>query len=282
MDRRAGAVFVAAAMIAAPALAQVVRARTVFRSTSLPAGAAKTETVRCPRGSVAASAGVSSAAPGVVLLRAQPQGTGAYAFLVGNPAGNQARRATVAVACRRLSPRGAVFKLTLLSPRTLQVPAGSRRSASLSCPSSAAAAGAGFDLAPGRRASGSRSRLSIPRMTAGVRSFSFTVRNSSSVGRQAVLGGSCLTVVSQAHAVQRRLHVKLTTFPTPVDPGRRTITRTCPRGWFSFAARYGLLSPGVAIEAAAAVDHGATWVVANSSDGPARVDLQLACGRVLP
>src|SRR5207249_3450878 len=161
----------------------------------------------------------------------------------------------------------------------LQVPARGQRTASLFCPASAAAAGAGFDLAPGRQAVSSfpGTRLSVRGITAGVRSFSFTVRNSGRTARRVVLAGSCLTVVSRPHAVRRRLHVKLMTFALPVDPGRRAITRACPGGWFSFAARYGSQSPAVAVEAAA-VDRGGRWLVANSSDASAQVELQLACG----
>src|SRR5436309_8882106 len=163
MGRRAGALFVVAAMVAVPvALAQVVLDHTVFRDGILPAGAARTQTVGCPRGSVAASGGVSSAGPAVVLLRAKPEGTGAYAFRIGNP-GDQGRRVTVAVACRRLLARGSFFKLTPLTPKGLQVPARGQRTASLFCPASAAAAGAGFDLAPGRQAVSSfpGTRLSV-------------------------------------------------------------------------------------------------------------------------
>ncbi len=287
MGRRAGALFVTAAILAVPsALAQVALAPTIFRGVNLPANAVKGLTVACPRGYVAVSGGLSTAAPGVALLRVEPAGTGAFAFRVGNPAGKPTRRVAVAVACRRLRTRsgpGASFTLKPLQPRSLVVAAGAQRSAALACPSGTAPAGAGLDLAPGRRGQTTGftgTQLSVRRIIAGLRSFSFTVRNSGTTARRVALSGNCITVVSKAGAPREQLRVKVTTFRGSVDPGRQRITRSCPRGWFSLAAGYAVPDRSVVIEGAAALAGGGTWSVVSDAGGPARMILQLVCGRL--
>jgi hypothetical protein len=284
--RRAGAAFVSAAIFVVPsALAQTVLAPTILRSATLPSKAAKTFSVACPNGYVAASGGLSSAAPGIAVLRAEPAGTGAFAFRLGNPAGNPARRALVAVACRRLRTRtgGSVsFKLKPLRPRSLVVSPGTLRSASLTCPSETLAAGAGVDLAPspqGGTAGFTGTRLSVRRIMAGLRGFSFAIRNSGGAARKVVLSGNCITVVSRPGG-REQLQVNVTNFRGLVGPGRRSITRSCPRGWFSLASGYSLSAPSLALQGSAAVAGGGRWTVVNAGGDSTRLVLQLVCGRL--
>ncbi len=289
MDGPVIALLATAATLAAPsAIAQVVLAPTVFHSADLPADAVTSFRVTCPSGYLAASGGVSTPAAGTTLLGVRPAGIRAFAFRLGNPATNRARRATVAVACRRLSAGrapGSFFKLKQLEPKTLVVPPGGRRSVALACPTGTIPAGAGVDLAPGRQARAARfagAQLSVRRITADLQSFSFSVRNSGTTARPVALGGNCITVVTEPHASRRGLHVRVTTLRQSIDPGRRKIARSCPRGWFSLAAGYRLPSPAVAVEAGAAVGGGGKWLVANTADRPARIELELACGFVQP
>jgi hypothetical protein len=285
--RRAGAAFVSAAILVVPsALAQTVLAPTILRSANLPSNTVKTFTVACPSGYVAASGGLSSAATGIALLRAEPAGTGAFSFRLGNPAGNPPRRALVAVACRRLRTRtgGSVsFKLTPLRPRSLVVPPGALRSAALSCPSETVAAGAGVDLAPSRRgatAGFTGTRLSVRRITVGLRSFAFAIRNSGGAARRVVISGNCITVVSKLGAGREQLQVNVTTFEGLVGPGRRSITRRCPRGWFSLASGYSLPASSLALQGSAAIAGGGRWTVVNAAGDSTRLLLTLVCGRL--
>jgi hypothetical protein len=285
--RRAGAAFVSAAIFVVPsAFAQTVLAPTILRSANLPSNAVKTFTVACPGGYVAASGGLTSTAPGIAVLRAEPAGTGAFAFRLGNPAGNPVRRALVAVACRRLRTRSggsASFKLKPLRPRSLVVSPGAVGSAALTCPSETLAAGAGVDLAPSSQrgtAGFTGTRLSVRRIMAGLRGFAFAIRNSGGAARRVVLSGNCITVVSKPGARREQLRVNVTTFKGLVRPGRRSITRRCPRGWFSLASGYSLPASSLALQGSAAVAGGGRWTVVNAGDDSTRLVLQLVCGRV--
>jgi hypothetical protein len=265
------------------AIAALVLGRTVLHAVGLSAGAVETIAVACPRGYLAMSGGVSVAAPGVALLRAVPAGTRAYAFALGNPAPNPARRVTVAVGCRALRARtGAKIRVRHVAPRSFRVAPGAQRTAALACPAGTAPAGAGVDLAPGgRRSSGfGGTPLSLRKLTESLRGFSFTVRNAGRSARTVAISGTCITVVSRAGSSPARLRVKVTTYREPLDSGRRTLTRRCPRGWFSLAAGYALPAPALTMEAAAAITAGARWSVFNSSNASRQVVLQLACGRV--
>lgn len=267
------------------ALAQVVLAPTVFHRSGLPASAIEAPTVTCPRGYVAASGGVSAAAPGVALLRAEPAGSRAYAFRLGNSTGN-ARRVTVSVACRTLRTRagpGADIELKQLKPKSLQVAPGAQRSAALVCPAGTVPAGSGIDLTPGGRGQSAGfggTKLSVRRITASLRSFSFAVRNSGGSARRVALSGNCITVVSRPGAPRQLLRVKVITFRGSVDTGRHSIGRSCQRGWFSLAAGYSLPAPSLAVEGAAAVGGSGTWSVVNGGGDSTRVVLQLVCGRL--
>jgi hypothetical protein len=287
MGRRVGAALLTAAILAVPsALAQTVLAPTIFRSVGLPSSAVRTLNVACPSGYVAASGGLSSVGPGVVVLRAKPAGTGAFAFRLGNPDGNAARRAVVAVACRRLRVRtgpGASLELRPLRPRSMVVAAGARRSVTLTCPAGTAAAGAGVDLAAGAQGPAGGfggTSLSVRKLTAGLRSFSVAVRNSGAAQRRIVLSGNCITVVSKPGTEREQLRVIVTTFKGQIDPGRRSITRSCPRGWFSLTSGYALPSPSLSLQGSAAVAGRGRWTVVNAGGDSTRLVLQLVCGRL--
>jgi hypothetical protein len=276
-----------AALLAVPsAFAQTVLAPTILHSVSLPSNVVKTFTVACPSGYVAASGGLSSAGPGLAVLRAEPAGTRAFAFRLGNPAGNPARHAVVAVACRRLRVRtraGASLELKPLRPRSLVVAAGARRSAAVTCPAETAPAGVGVDLAPNAKeqaAGFAGTGLSVRKLTASLRGFSFAVRNSGGSARRIVLSGNCITVVSKPGVRREQLRFKVTTFTGLVDSGRRSITRRCPRGWFPLASGYALPAPSLALQGSAAVAAGGRWTVVNAGGGPTRLVLQLVCGRL--
>jgi hypothetical protein len=284
---RAAAAFASAAIFVVPSVfAQTVLAPTILRSANVPSSTVKTFTVSCPSGYVAASGGLSSAAPGIAVLRAEPAGTGSFAFRLGNSAGNPARRALVAVACRRLRARtrgGATFRLKPLRPRSFVISPGTVRSAALNCPSETVAAGAGVDLAPTSQrgiAGFTGTRLSVRRITAGLRSFAFAVRNSGGTARRVVLSGNCITVLSKPGARSEQLRVNVTTFKGLVGPGRRSITRRCPGGWFSLASGYSLPASSLALQGSAAVAGGGRWTVVNSGGESTRLVLQLVCGRM--
>src|SRR3954451_14294085 len=100
-------VAVAAALVAPSSLAQGVLSRSVFHTVDLPSNTARSVLVSCPRGYVAASAGISNPAPGVTLLSIRPSGDAGYRFRFGNPAANADQQATVVAACRSFAFKSA-------------------------------------------------------------------------------------------------------------------------------------------------------------------------------
>jgi hypothetical protein len=208
-----------AGVLSAPSAgAQVLVGRTALHRVQVPAGAARPATVACPGGYLATSGGISAAAPGVVLLRAEPAGSGRYAFALANRGGNP-RGVTVAVACRRLRAASATMDMKQLEPRSFQVGPGTQRSAVLTCPARRVAAGAGVDVGLGG------TQLSVRRLAADLRGFSFTVRNAGRRARAVAVSGNCITVISRPGSPLLHLRVKVVTFRQPLGPGRRTITR---------------------------------------------------------
>lgn len=285
MGGRVIALFAVVATLAVPSAgAQVVLAPTILHTVELPSDAVTAFTVTCPPGYVAVSGGVSTPAPGATLLAIVPAGIRAFAFRFGNPVTNRAQRVTVSAACRKIrvgTTPGAVLRLRPVTRKPLIVPPGKQRSAALLCPANMAPAGSGVDLAPGRHSAGfTGTQLSVRRITMGLHGLSFTVRNSGGTVRSVAVSGNCITVVRQPGAPRERLHVKVTTFHAPVQPGRQKVGHDCPLEWFSLAAGYALPSPFVAIEGAAAIGRGGKWWVASNADGPAAIVLQLACVRI--
>lgn len=270
------------ALVAASASAQVVLAPTVFATHGLPSNAITSFTVTCPPGFVAVGAGVSSPAPGTTLLSIRPVGLRAYVFRIGNPVNNRAQRVTVAVACRKLRLGGPVLRVRPVKLKLVVNP-GAQRTASLRCPQDTTPAGAGTDIQPqrGKAAGGfAGNPLSVRTLTASLRGFAVTIRNSGHARRSAVLYGNCLTVLRPSGSESAPLRVQITTYTHPFRPGLQRVTHSCPSGWFSIGAGYALRSPVLRLEAAAAIDGGARWWVRNTGDGAATALLQLACGRI--
>ncbi len=276
MGRGVIALLAAGAALVASAHAQreqVVLARTVLATHALRAGAITSFTVACRRGYVAASAGVSKAAPGTAVLGSRPVGVDAYRFRFGNPAGNGPKRVTVALACRRLTRADEhryALRVTTVKMRAV-VPARRTVPASLTCPAGTVPAGGGAELAR---------TMAIRRRTSSLSTFSFSVHNPSPQARRGVLYGSCLTLARSAGAPLRRLHVDVSTFRVQVRPGAQTVGRRCPRGWFSVAAGYALRSTLTQIDGAAVFGAGGRWSLTSDATAPTTVDLQLACARV--
>jgi hypothetical protein len=282
MGRRSLALAALAATSAvSSATAAVVLAPTIFDRVSLAPGAVAAVTVACPPGYVAPSAGAVVPAPGTTLLASGPAGDRAFAFRFGNPRTNAVRRVAVAVACRKVRTSATVIKLRPVRRKPLVVPPGRQRSVALGCTAGFVPAGAGFDLDPAGQSRGFvGTELSVRRITAGLRRFSFVVRNGGKAPRSVAVSGNCVTVVSAPGAPRERLHVRVSTFDEPIAPGRHPVTRRCPRGWFSIAAGYALPTPLAAIEAAAVIRRGGKWWVANNAAGRIKIALQLACGRI--
>ncbi len=280
----AGVVLVAAS--ARAQTEQVVLAPTVVATHDLPSNGITTFAVTCPRGYIAVSAGVATAAPGTTLLTITPAGMSSYRFRLGNPVTNGDRRATVAVACRKVASSKYVFRLKPLRTRYVLLPPRKAGAATLECPPGTAPARAGVDLDPSRQKSLHAYRggppLSIRRQTSMLSRLSFSVLNRGGQPRRVAFYGSCLTLIRAAGTSPERLHVKVTTVRVPLHLGSQTITRRCPSGWVSLAAGYSLLSRPTTVAGAAAIARGGRWSLQNDSDGDTKADLQLACGRLAP
>jgi hypothetical protein len=251
-------------------LAPSVRVTHVVRSNAITAfGAA------CQGGYTAVSAGVTSPAPGTTVLAIAPAGLSAYRFRIANPAGNDDQRVTVSVACRKLgAPRITKYVLRLkpLQPRTVVVRPRKTVSAVLPCPKGTTPASGGF-------AFGSTA-LSVRRHAATLTAAAYTIANSGAKARKAVVYGGCLTLLRTADAPFEQLHLAVTTFRVPVQPGEQTLGRSCRRGWFAIAAGFSLRSAQTRAAGAAATSAGARWVLANDGDAAVLADVQLACGRI--
>ena len=264
---------VAALVVVPDALPRGASARNVARSLTLGAHAAKSVTVRCPGGSVAASGGIRSAGDGAAALAIRPQSPSAVSVRLVNRAGNS-QRVSVAATCIGLpSGRAApYFKVVHVQRRiSLAAGAGSQRRAGLRCPAGTVAAGAGFTV-PGPA-------VQVRQATRTINSFSFMVQNDSARARRVDLYGTCVTLVRPAGSRRVKLNVRVITATTPLPPGDRTVTQACPRGWFGLATGYSLPA-SVTLSATVAGPGGGRWSLTNALSKPLLPDLQLACARV--
>ena len=275
-----GVVLVAAAARAQSE--QVVLAPTVYASHNLPSDAITGFTVSCPPGYLAASGGVSSPGAGATLLSIRPVGLSGFTFRFGNPVTNDATRATVAVACRRISG-GPVLKLKRVRTRVVVKP-GTLKSGSLACPPNSIPAGAAVDLDPGHAKSVdsfSGGALSLRATTATVHAFRFRIANTGERAHNTVVAGNCATVgLVPKIGRTARLSTKITTYTDAVTPGRHHFRHRCHRGWVSLGTGYTLTSGSLRLEGTAAIGTAGRAWVENTADSPLTVRLQVVCARV--
>jgi hypothetical protein len=281
------------ALVAASARAQsgqVVVASTVYASHDLPSNTVTAFAAVCPAGYAAASAGISTPAPGTTVLAIAPVGLSGYRFRIGNPSGNGDQRVRVAVACRKVLAAGTGSRLTLklkaLRTTYLTVPARKAASATLACPPGTVPAGGGVDLARGRGTTVEAYRagpgVSVRRQTATLRRFSFSLQNPATQPKRVAVYGGCLTLTHEAGAPRERLHVRTTTYRVLVHPGAQVVTRRCRPGWFSLAAGFSLRAGSTNAAGAAAVARGGRWSLVSDAATDTLADVQLACGRLAP
>jgi hypothetical protein len=279
-----GLVAVVAALAAPSSLAQVVLAKSVFHTANLRSNAITGFAVSCPPGYVAASAGISNPASGVTLLGIRPVGIRAYTFRFGNPVTNPVQQVTVVVACRRFSLKAPTRLKVAPVKLTLTLAPGKAGSAALPCPSNTVPAGWGEAIEPVRSGQGYvlgvAARVSLRKVSMHLRGFAFSLRNNGAKAQSVTLYGTCLTALRPTGPSGERLHVKITTFRTPVNPGNQRVVERCPRTWTSLAAGYALRSPLTEIGGAAAIGTGGRWWVASDAPGQTTADLQLVCGRL--
>jgi hypothetical protein len=276
-------VAVAAALVAPSSLAQVVLSKSVFHTVDLPSNTTRSVLVSCPRGYVAASAGISNPAPGVTLLSIRPWGVAGYRFRFGNSAANADQQVTVVAACRSFAFKNAARLKVAQVQMRVKVPGGQLKPAALPCPSNTLPAGWGGDIAPGHSARGSvpsAARMSFRTVSMSLAGFSFSLRNTGTKTQSVTLYGTCLTAVSPAGTSRERLRVRITTFPVLLQPGSRRVVRSCATGWVSLAAGYVLRSPATTIDGVAAIGASGRWWVASDAEGQSSVDLKLVCGRL--
>jgi hypothetical protein len=276
-------VAVAAALVAPSSLAQVVLSKSVFHTVDLPSNTTRSVLVSCPRGYVAASAGISNPAPGVTLLSIRPWGVAGYRFRFGNSAANADQQVTVVAACRSFAFKNAARLKVAQVQMRVKVPGGQLKPAALPCPSNTLPAGWGGDIAPAHSARGSvpsAARMSFRTVSMSLAGFSFSLRNTGTKTQSVTLYGTCLTAVSPAGTSRERLRVRITTFPVLLQPGSRRVVRSCATGWVSLAAGYVLRSPATTIDGVAAIGASGRWWVASDAEGQSSVDLKLVCGRL--
>jgi hypothetical protein len=276
-------VAVAAALVAPSSLAQVVLSKSVFHTVDLPSNTTRSVLVSCPRGYVAASAGISNPAPGVTLLSIRPWGVAGYRFRFGNSAANADQQVTVVAACRSFAFKNAARLKVAQVQMRVKVPGGQLKPAALPCPSNTLPAGWGGDIAPAHSARGSvpsAARMSFRTVSMSLAGFSFSLRNTGTKTQSVTLYGTCLTAVSPAGTSRERLRVRITTFPVLLQPGSRRVVRSCATGWVSLAAGYVLRSPATTIDGVAAIGASGRWRVASDAEGQSSVDLKLVCGRL--
>ena len=276
-------VAVAAALVAPSSLAQVVLSKSVFHTVDLPSNTTRSVLVSCPRGYVAASAGISNPAPGVTLFSIRPWGIAGYRFRFGNPAANADQQVTVVAACRSFAFKSAARLKVAQVQMRVKVPGGQLKPAALPCPSNTLPAGWGGDIAPAHSARGSvpsAARMSLRTVSMGLGGFSFALRNTGTKTQSVTLYGTCLTALSPAGTSRERLRVRITTFPVLLQPGSRRVVRSCATGWVSLAAGYVLRSPATTIDGVAAIGASGRWWVASDAEGQSSVDLKLVCGRL--
>jgi hypothetical protein len=276
----AGVVLVAAA--ARAQTDQVVLAPTVVASHDLPSNAITGFTVTCPPGYVSVSAGVSRPGPGSTLLSVRPVGLRAFTFRFGNPATNDPTRVTVAVACRKIRPPGPVLLLKPVKTHVIVRPR-TQKSGTLACPPHTTPAGAAIDLEPRRAKSvGSfaGTALSVRSTTATLRAFQFRIGNAGTRAHDAVVNGTCVTVLLAPEVERTKLSTTISTYTTVIAPGQHHVRHRCPSGWISLGAGYGLTPGPARVDGAAALATSGAWWVRNTADSPLKARLQVICARV--
>lgn len=274
-----GVVLVAAAARAQSE--QVVLAPTVFASHKLPSDAITGFTVSCPHGYLAASGGVSSPGAGATLLSIRPVGLSGFTFRFGNPVTNDATRATVAVACRKISG-GPVLKLKRVKTRVVVKPR-TQKSGSLACPPNSIPAGAAVDLDPAQAKSVdsfSGGALSLRATTATVQAFQFRIANTGRRAHNTVVEGNCAAIGLAPQVEHARLSTKITTYTDTVTPGRHHFRHRCRRGLVSLGTGFTLTSGSLRLEGTAAIGTAGRAWVENTADSPLTVRLQVVCARV--
>ena len=274
-----GVVLVAAAARAQSE--QAVLAPTVYASHNLPSDAITGFTVSCPPGYLAASGGVSSPGAGATLLSIRPVGLSGFTFRFGNPVTNDATRATVAVACRKISG-GPVLKLKRVKTRVVVKP-GTQKSGSFACPPNSIPAGAAVDLDPSSAKSVdsfSGGALSLRATTATVRAFQFRIANTGERAHNTVVAGNCAMIGLAPQVEHARLSTKITTYTDAVTPGRHRFRHRCRRGLVSLGTGFTLTSGSLRLEGTAAIGTAGRAWVQNTADSPLAVRLQVVCARV--
>jgi hypothetical protein len=271
-----GGCALAALVVVPAAILQTVVGQTIYRAVDLQAGTSRALSLSCPPGSFAVSAGISKASPGVTMLGIRLIGLRTFALRLSDPPVGLERRVTVAAACRRLQARSGSslhLRLTPLGPLRLRVGPARFRQVRLGCPDGTVPAAAGYDLG------GRGSQVILRQQTQTLRGLTFGVFNRGSAARSVSFYGSCLTVVRPPGARGARLEVQLATDTVSVQPGTQVVTRLCPRGWLSLAAGYAL-TPGLAIDGAAAVARAGRWSLTSTTQAPAFAQLELVCARL--
>jgi hypothetical protein len=268
-------------LVAAAAWGQVDQAvlgPTVYASHNLPSDAITGFNVTCPPGYFAVSAGVSNPGSGSTQLSVRPLRLRGFTFRFGNPATNDATRATVAVACRK-SSSGAVLKVRPVKTRVVVKP-GQMRSGTLACPAQTLPAGAAFDLDPGRAKSldsFAGAALSVRTSTASPRAFRFRIANAGARAHDALLQGNCATVLTVEPA---QLRTRISTYTNEITAGSHHIVHRCPAGWTALGAGYALTSGSVRIDGAAAIGAKGSWWARNTATSPVTAQLQVICARL--
>jgi hypothetical protein len=271
-------------LVAAAAWAQPdqgVLAPTVFATHNLPSDAITGFTVSCAPGYVAVSGGVSRPALGATLLSVRPVGLRALTFRFGNPVENDATRATVAVACRRLSG-GPLLKLRPVKAHVVVRP-GAQVSGLLGCPPNSTPVGAAVDLDPGRAKSVDSfagASLSLRATTATPRAFQFRLANAARRAHGAIVQGNCATLALAQGVGSARLSTKITTYTVVVTPGRHHFRHRCRRDWIALGTGYELKSGSLRLDGTAAIGAAGDAWVRNTAASPITARLQLVCARV--
>jgi hypothetical protein len=159
-------------------------------SVSIPPGAARVLTMRCPTGAVALNAAVSRRGSGVTVRRSTPGiDAGSWSFRASNGASGR-RRLSAILRCVRLEVPAGVsgVQLTVSTrmPPSVSIPAGGTADTEVPCPRGWVPTGYGV------HAGADAGDVNVARAVPSARSWSFTLENTGAAAADASVRVRCL------------------------------------------------------------------------------------------
>jgi hypothetical protein len=275
LQRAIACASVLACLLAVPsgaAAADVVRPSSVTAGTTVPAGGARTLTVRCPSRAVALGAAVTQQGAGLTLSRSGPgRAAGDWRFRFADRAGAGRRGARVVLRCVRLElasgMSGARLEVSTRRRSRIAIPPGESSSVAVRCRRGWTATGYGIS-------GGGSGDVTVAAAVPRARGWEFELENTGSGTARAAVAGRCLKrdvpARSGGRSLRLRFQVDRREFSDRVGPGAAgAVSHRCGANAFSTATG-SAVDPLTAIELARSHpvgERGGSWRFRRATSG---------------